>query len=200
MAIQAPFCAHCGEPFLSLEDYPETFTCTNCIDRQWHFQWARAGYRTEGQVREAILGFKYRDEYYRQGQLVQWLTEAFDRYAEKEKWDALVPVPLHYRRRRSRGFNQAVEIARGLGSARKMPVLNCLYRYRETLSQALLEKKARWENMDDAFRLKPGFDVRGRRLLLIDDVFTTGATANACAYALATADAGSIAVLTVARS
>ena len=96
--------------------------------------------------------------------------------------------------------NPKQAIAIGLSEARKVPVLNCLYRYRETVSQTKLERAARWENMSGAFRMKRGFDVRGRNLLVIDDVFTTGATVNACAQALAQAGAGQLAVLTVARS
>lgn len=197
--IEPPFCDQCGYPFPELEGHG-SFICTNCAERKWHFQWARAGYRTDGQVLEAIIGFKYRDEYYRQKHLVEWLTETFDRHVKHNDWDALVPVPLYHRRHRERGFNQAKEIARGLGINRKIPVLDCLYRYRETASQARLERSARWENMAGAFRLKAAFDVRGRNLLLIDDVFTTGATANACAHALRQAGAGQLAVLTVARS
>jgi ComF family protein len=151
-------------------------------------------------VLDAIVGFKYRDEYYRYGQLVAWLTKTFDRHALEGEWNGLVPVPLYHRRRRERGFNQAYEMAHGLGAERKLPVWDCLYRYRETPSQTGLERTARWENMIGAFRLKPGFDVRGRNLLLIDDVFTTGATTNACAQVLAKAGASRLAVLTIARS
>jgi len=170
------------------------------VDRKWHFKWARSGYRTEGQVLDAIIGFKYREEYYQQGRLVRWLTETFDRHAQPGEWHALVPVPLYHRRHRERGFNQAHEMAQGLASKRKIPVLDCLYRYRETVSQTKLERTARWENMSGAFQMKRGFDVRARNLLVIDDVFTTGATVNACAQALAKAGAGQLAVLTVARS
>jgi len=198
--IEGPFCRQCGYPYPSLENYGASFLCANCIDQDWHFEWARAGYRTEGEVLHAIIGFKYRDEYYQYSRLVEWLTEVFDLYARGGEWHALVPVPLYHRRRRERGFNQASEIARGLGAERKLPVWDCLYRYRETPSQTGLKRTARWENMEGAFHKKPGFDVRGRNLLLIDDVFTTGATTNACAQALAQAGAGRLAVLTVARS
>jgi len=150
-------------------------------------------------VLEAVIGFKYRDEYYREGQLIDWLTEVFDQHAGAG-WNALVPVPLYHRRHRQRGFNQALEMAYGLASRRKVPVSNCLYRYRETVSQARLSRKARWENMSGAFQMKRGFDVRGQNLLIIDDVFTTGATVNACAQALLHAGAHRLAVLTIARS
>lgn len=200
VSIEEPYCQQCGEPFPAMESYDGSFLCHNCSSQTWRFQWGRAGYRTEGQVLEAIVGFKYRKEYYQQPQLVAWLAETYDRHAANQAWDALVPVPLYHRRHRERGFNQAYEIARGLAKIRKIPVLDCLYRYRETLSQAKLPRKARWENMDNAFRLKPGFDVKEKNLLLVDDVFTTGATANACAQALAQSGAGRLAVLTIARS
>jgi ComF family protein len=198
--IERPFCRQCCEPFPALETYASDFLCYHCVEQTWHFQWARSAYRTEGQVLEAVIGFKYRDESYQYGRLVTWLTEVFDQYAASESWHGLVPVPLYHRRRRERGFNQAYEIARGLGKKRKIPVLDCLYRYRETVSQTRLERAARRENMNGAFRLKAGFDATGQRLLLIDDVLTTGATVNACAQALTQAGAGPLAVLTIARS
>jgi ComF family protein len=198
--IEAPFCRQCGYPYPALEGHAEDFVCYKCAERTWHFDFARAGYRTEGEVLNAIIGFKYRDEYYQHSRLVNWIAEAFDRHAAEHTWDALVPVPLYHLRHRERGFNQAHELARGLAGKRKVPILDCLYRYRETISQAKLERNARWQNMVGAFRLKPRFDVRGKHLLLIDDVFTTGATVNACAHALADAGAGRLAVLTVARS
>jgi ComF family protein len=198
--IERPFCEQCGYPYPALVGQGSTFVCAHCAEKKWYFKWARSGYRTEGQVLEAIIGFKYRDEYYQQGRLIRWLAETFDQHARTGKWHALVPVPLYHRRRRERGFNQAHEMARGLASQRKIPLLDCLYRYRETVSQTKLERTARWENMSGAFRMKQGFDVRGRNLLVIDDVFTTGATVNACAQALAQAGAGQVAVLTVARS
>lgn len=198
--IEPPYCRQCADPFPALEVYPADFLCSHCRQHQWRFQWARAGYRTEGQVHEAIVGFKYREQFYQLSQLTEWLTETYDRYAAENRWDGLVPVPLYHRRRRERGFNQARELAQGLAHQRKLKVFDCLYRYRETPSQTGLERKTRWQNMEGAFQMKPGFDVRGRNLLLIDDVFTTGATTNACAQVLAAAGAGQLAVLTVARS
>jgi ComF family protein len=198
--VEAPFCRQCGYPYAELPGNDLPFVCAHCAERRWHFEWARAGYRTGGQVHEAVIGFKYRDEYYQLSRLVGWLTEAFDLHAAGVRWDALVPVPLYHRRLRTRGFNQARELARGLGRARDIAVCDCLYRERETPSQTGLARHARWENMTGAFRLKGRFDVRSLNLLLIDDVFTTGATTNACARALGQAGAGRLAVLTVSRS
>jgi ComF family protein len=198
--IEAPFCRQCGDPYAALSGHDLPFVCSHCAERRWHFGWARAGYRTAGQVHEAVAGFKYHDEYYRLSQLVGWLTEAFDRHVTAGCWDALVPVPLYHRRLRTRGFNQARELARGLGRARNIAVCDCLERERETPSQTGLARPARWENMTGAFRMKGRFDVTRQNLLLIDDVFTTGATTNACARALRQAGSGRLAVLTVSRS
>jgi ComF family protein len=183
-----------------LKTHEAPYVCNDCAQQTWYFQRARAAFLTKGQVREAIVGFKYRDQYYQQKWLTEWLTGAFDRHFQADRWDALVPVPLYHRRHRERGFNQARELSRALASEREIPVLDCLYRYRETAPQATLDRSARWQNMSGAFQMKRGFDVGGRNLLLIDDVFTTGATVNACAQVLAEAGAGQLAVLTVARS
>jgi len=198
--IEAPLCRQCGLPFPALEDLTGDFVCGHCQQKEWSFLWARAGYLTAGQVHEAVVGFKYEEEFYRRAQLVNWLVETYDRFAAAEQWDGLVPVPLHHRRYRDRGFNQARELADGLGGARNVPVIDCLYRYRETDSQTGLRRNERWNNMKHAFLLKPKFDLRGKNLLIIDDVFTTGATVNACARVLAEAGASRLAVLTIARS
>ncbi len=200
MRITEPFCPRCGYPYPGLVESPVQPRCSDCADRRWSFEKARAACRTEGQVREAILGFKYAEHYFHRRQLIDWLTEAFDAHYHAADWDAVVPVPLYHRKLRERGFNQAAEIAQGLCSKRGLAFSDCLYRYRETISQTTLERSRRWENMAGAFRLKRRFDVTGLRLLIVDDVFTTGATVNACAQALAHAGAVRLAVLTVARS
>ena len=82
--IDEPFCRQCGESFPALKTNPSSFICTNCSQHDWHFEWARSSYHTGGQVLEAIIGFKYRQEYYHRAQLVDWLTGTFDRYAVNE--------------------------------------------------------------------------------------------------------------------
>ncbi len=196
--VVPPFCERCGYPYEHVPDRP--FVCSTCVDREWHFSHARAAFLTEGQPLEAIARFKYAQEFFRLGQLTDWLAGAFDQHMASERWDGLVPVPLFHRHLRARGFNQARELAAGLGRARGLPLRDCLKRVRETPSQVGLERHARWKNMQNAFRLKGRFDVTGQNLLLIDDVFTTGATTNACAQVLERAGAARLAVLTVSRS
>lgn len=118
--IEPPVCRQCGYPYPALEAH-DAFLCNNCVNKRWHFEWARSGYRTDGQVLEAVVGFKYRDQYYQRTRLIQWLTETFDQHAADSRWDALVPVPLYYRRHRERGFNQALEVARDWPPAVKYP-------------------------------------------------------------------------------
>ena len=160
--IEAPFCRQCGYPYAELPGNDLPFVCSHCAGRHWYFKWARAAYRSEVLVHVSVAGFKYRVEYYQLSRLVVWLTEAFDHHAADAHWDALVPVPLYHRRLRTRGFNQARELARGLGHARSIAVCDCLYRERETpcFADGLSPRHARWENMEGAFRLKGRFDVQ----------------------------------------
>jgi ComF family protein len=106
-----------------------------------------------------------------------------------------VPVPLHRRRRLARGFNQASDLARGLG----LPVLHALRRTRATQSQTDLPAASRHANVRGAFALRRRADVRGLRVVLVDDVSTTGATIEACARALREAGAQDVSALTAAR-
>jgi len=197
--VREPFCFLCGEPF-SGELNPAS-VCTNCRGRRWYLRQARAAYRAEGAVLEAIHRFKYSKQFHWLPRLSGWLADGFERfYATADPVvDVLVPVPLHPLRRRERGFNQAEELARRLGRRYGLPVWKVLERRKATKTQASLRRSERLRNQRAAFALKRGFDVRGRRLLVIDDVFTTGSTINACAQVLHKAGAERIDALTVAR-
>ncbi len=169
------------------------------VARRWSFSWAHGQYEAMGQVREAVIGFKFSGQYHQRPYLVAWLKEGFDYMAAGEEWDGFVPVPLHRLRKRERGFNQAEELALGLSEATEIPLLQPLQRVVATRQQALLTRAQRWENIRGAFSLAPKADVKGKRLILIDDVLTTGATVETCARVLKKAGAAEVAVLTVAR-
>jgi ComF family protein len=109
--------------------------------------------------------------------------------------EIVVPVPLHWRRRRRRGFNQAEALARNLG----LPCRNALRRRRSTPSQTDLPAAERQRNVRDAFALRRGAEVNGRIVLIVDDVATTGATIEACARVLRAAGAQEVRALTAAR-
>ncbi len=194
------FCQRCGESYEG--DIEGMFRCSNCAGRTWYISRARAAYRAEKKVREILHEFKYQRQFHHLPCLAGWLQEGFERFYQQEpedRWDGLVPVPLYPVRRRERGFNQAEELARMLGKSTGLPVLDVLTRIKKTETQARLRRSERLRNQLNAFDLKSGFDLRGKRLLIIDDVFTTGATINACARILKKAGAGDLAALTVAR-
>lgn len=113
-----------------------------------------------------------------------------------DSFDALVPVPLHPKRLTERGFNQAELLAQAVGEQKSIPVLPALKRLRETGQQAKLEKELRIKNMEDAFQTCD--KVKGMRLMLVDDVCTTGATARACIKALLRSGAKSVSLLVAA--
>ncbi|MEM6820366.1 MAG: ComF family protein [Verrucomicrobiota bacterium] len=197
-SVKPPFCQLCGEPYegqISTE-----FSCTNCHSRRWWIRQARAAYRAEGDVKAYIRGFKYSGKWHYLPTLGDWLVEGYDTYYRDGGYTGLVPIPLHWLRYYQRGFNQAKELARRLATHSGIPVLDVLKRHQPTRVQASLRRLDRLRNCRHAFCLRnPKFEGKEQRLLIIDDVFTTGATANACAKVLRDAGCREINVLTVAR-
>ncbi|HKD09958.1 MAG TPA: ComF family protein [Bryobacteraceae bacterium] len=118
---------------------------------------------------------------------------------DDKPFDFIVPVPLHWRKRWSRGFNQAELLAREVARKRGTPVVRVLRRKKPTATQAGLTSAGRKRNVVSAFALRSAADVRGKRILLVDDVMTTGATANACANVLKRGGAKSVSLATLAR-
>jgi ComF family protein len=147
-------------------------------------------------LRELIHLYKYGRVKPLAGPLGELLAAALPR---EEPFDAVVPVPLHWRRQWQRGFNQSELLARAIARRSGIPVVRALRRVRPTLTQAGLSNTDRRRNVAAAFRCRGARRVEGRRILLIDDVMTTGATAAACALALKRAGARKVALLTVAR-
>jgi ComF family protein len=148
----------------------------------------------EGTLRKLIHLFKYGGMRRLAKPLGDLLAEALP--GDRE-FDAVVPVPLHWRRRWQRGFNQSKLLGKAIARRRGIPLIDGLRRAGATRSQAGLSGSARRENVAGAFRARRR--VTGLRILLIDDVMTTGATAGACARALKRAGAQSVSVLSLAR-
>jgi ComF family protein len=116
-----------------------------------------------------------------------------------QSFDAIVPVPLHWRRQWQRGFNQSELLANGVAKRLGIPSIKALRRVRPTQTQAGLSNAGRRKNVAAAFRIRRRCSVKGKRILLIDDVMTTGSTAAACALALKRAGATKVVLLTIAR-
>jgi ComF family protein len=152
----------------------------------------------EGVLRELIHLLKYGKVKTLAQPLGGFLAAALPR---DERFDAVTAVPLHWRRQWQRGFNQSELLARVLSRRSGIPVISVLRRVRSTASQAGLSGTRRRRNVATAFaaRRQAGRLVDGKRILLIDDVMTTGSTAAACALALKRAGAARVAILSLAR-
>jgi ComF family protein len=150
----------------------------------------------EGPLRGLIHLFKYSGMKPLARPLAAFLERAIP---VDQAFDAVVAVPLHWRKRWDRGFNQAELLAKRVARRRGVPLLNALKRKRATEVQATLASAGRRRNVAGAFSIRSKADVKGKRILLIDDVMTTGATAGACASVLKRAGAKSVSLVTLAR-
>jgi competence protein ComFC len=197
--ISAPFCEKCSEPFDG--SIKGAFTCANCAHRTIYFEAAVAAYRGRGIVRQIVHEFKYGRQIYLRHLVARWLQAALDdeRLCGR-RFDVVVPVPLHPARQRERGFNQASLLAELLSVQISIRVKPLLERTRYTTTQTALDRSERMENLHNAFRLRKNANVRGLRVLLVDDVLTTGSTLNECARVLKRAGAFSVHAATAARA
>ncbi len=197
--LSAPQCAQCGLPFPHA--LGEGVKCAACIARPPPFTHARAAVAYDDASRDLILSFKHADRLEAVPLFARWInTAARDALADA---DALVPVPLHWLRLASRRYNQAAVLAHAISKLTRTPVeTGLLARTRATLSQGEMPSaRARAKNVVRAFAVaeeaKPR--LRAQKLVLVDDVLTTGATLSACAKTLLRAGAGSVSVVTLAR-
>jgi ComF family protein len=198
--VPAPVCPRCGRPFGSPESLaasPE-HECWTCRKDPPDFDQALAAGLFEGPLREAIHVYKYRPLMSLGRPLAEWMTE---RVRKVERLDMVMPVPLHASRLRIRGFNQALLLARVASEAYAVPLAyDNIVRTRPTRPQVELSGKERAVNVSGAFALRRSCDVEGKRVLIVDDVLTTGATMNECSRALRKAGAAAVVALTLART
>ena len=173
------FCTVCRTPFCNPYPLDAAGRCALCRLGLRSFDAAYCYGAYEGALRELIHLFKYAGMRPLAAPLGELLSAALPR---QDRFDLVVPVPLHWRRRWSRGFNQSELLARLTARRCGIAMRNVLRRTRATGAQAGLSNSRRRRNVADAFRARES--VAGRRVLLVDDVLTTGATANACAAAL----------------
>jgi competence protein ComFC len=196
--IKPPFCDRCGLPFPG--DITAEFECTNCRELELHFRSARSAVTTGGPVLEAIHRYKYQRALWFENFLSDLLIRQAEPELRQETWDWLVPVPLYPTKEREREFNQAERLARRLSVATRIPVnTGLLKRVLPTQTQTRLTRQQRAANVLKAFALRDVSKLNGERIVLLDDVFTTGATTSACARVLRKAGAGEVCVWTVAR-
>jgi ComF family protein len=196
--VKPPFCERCGLPFPG--DITTAFECTNCRDAELHFSSARSAVIAKDVALEVIHRYKYNRALWFEPFLADLLIRASAGELNRDKWDIIVPVPLHSTKEREREFNQAERLARRLSHATGISLNNdCLQRIEPTLTQTKLTREQRAKNVHRAFAAQPNLQLNGARVVLVDDVFTTGATTSACAGILKAAGAGDVCVWTVAR-
>jgi ComF family protein len=193
-----PVCARCGRELPGAFD--TVMPCAACRLGVSAFDMARAPWTYAGPMRDAVRQFKY----HRRWRIGRWLAGEMASTARRhfpiDELDAVLPVPPHWTKRVARGFNPVGDLARTVSDALGKPCLSsALRRTRWTKTQTRLPSSARARNVAGAFAASAA-KTRGRTLLLIDDVLTSGATADACAKALKAAGASRVFVLTAAQT
>jgi len=195
--LGAPCCACCGLPFDFALD--ASALCGACARSHPPFARARAVMRYDEHSRRLVLAFKHGDRLHMAPAFGVWMRRAGAELLADA--DALVPVPLHWTRLFRRRYNQAAVLAQAIHAAGGPPVgVDWLIRRRRTPSQGKRNAAARERNVQGAFRANPNRAIKGRRIVLIDDVFTTGATVGECARVLRRAGAERVDVLTLSRT
>ncbi len=196
--VESPFCVCCGDPVAG--DVQHDFTCFACSRKTPHFNFARSAVRYEGAVGEALRLLKYNNALWGVDDLAALLFACVRAEYSGIDFDFVTSVPLYSSRRRARGYNQSdllgVSLACRMGCRYKEKSVR---RVRATVTQTGLTAPQRTANVFGAFRAGFFSRLNGRKILLVDDVMTTGATVNACAGALKKGGAESVHVITVAR-
>lgn len=198
--LEAPVCEGCGAAFEMDGGVFADARCAACLARPYAFERARAACVYDSASRDMILRFKHGDQQQFAPLFARWIARAAAPLVAEA--DAVAPIPLHRMRLLARRFNQAAEIARPLAATAGLAYLpDALTRVRATDSQGGKSGRGRRENVRGAFAVTSAGarQVKGRRILLIDDVLTTGATGEACAKALLAAGARAVDLAVIAR-
>jgi len=197
--IEPPFCSICGIPFISKE--VDNHPCGPCTVKRKYFTMARASGYYEGALREAIHRWKYEGKIHITPFLGDWMAEELYRYWDSDLFDFLISVPLHIKRLRERGFNQALLLVKELNRRTGIPYRNnLLKKQRPTIPQVNLSGREREREVRGSFYLIEKEVVEGKSILLVDDVYTTGATVNECSKVLLAGGAKQVDVLTLAHA
>lgn len=206
--IVGPLCKKCGIPVLSQDREGSGFTyiCGICRQREWHYDLARSVYIFDGPVKAAIHLMKYQGHFLMGRWLGNKMTQIIaegDYYKEKDKTTEcmIIPVPLSPERLRQREFNQSDVLACSVGRALDLPVYSgLLERLNGDRPQVGLTTKERWSNVRGRFLVSSPERVINKRIILVDDVMTTGATVNECSRTLKQKGASAVDVWTLARA
>ena len=202
--IREPICSCCGYPLIQTESAPDGALCAPCLlrapDRPAPLI-VRSIAVYSRNVREAVLRVKFGGQAPVARSLSHYMTDHYHRFYPADAFQSILPVPLHPNRLREREFNQCVLLARPLAVRLGIPLdLDGVERIRHTLPQSASTEADRRKNLRGAFRVRRPERVKGRSILLLDDVYTTGATLEELARTLLSAGARRVSGLTLARS
>jgi len=202
--VNPPYCLSCSKPFLpseTFQSFPFSF-CLECQKEPPYFKRVFVPTLYDGVMKKAIHLFKYD----RKINIIQGMKRIIKVYLDRNRstfphLDLVVPVPLHRKKLKERGFNQAELLAKVIARHLNLKLVkNSLGRIKPTRVQAKLSKRERIENMRKAFLVKNAEEFRGRSVLLVDDVYTTGTTVNEIAKILKRTKAKEVYVFTLARA
>lgn len=199
--IHAPICFVCGVPADISYDYPqEEFSCGVCRQNPYGFDRARSLGHYDTVLRELIHHFKYQKQLGVLSDIDCLLENYFSKYGKEYLDFTVSPIPLHFHKMRERGFDQAFLLARQVAGILRAPLESALLkRVTATSAQATKTKAERAQNIKGAFEINRPEKVVGKKVLLVDDVFTTGATANEAAKILKKAGAEKVYIFTLGR-
>jgi competence protein ComFC len=197
--IEPPFCQRCGSIFPG--EITSTFQCGNCRNLELEFSYARAVATADGVLLDILHRYKYENALWVEPFVTKLFVDGAGPNVKTDNWDMIVPVPLHPRRQKEREFNQAEVLGRALSRATDIPLeTSLLQRTIDTRSQTRLPRAERSKNVRDAFRFRrQKGELAGKRIIVVDDVLTTGATTNACTRLLRQNGAEEVCVWTLAR-
>ncbi len=196
--VQAPFCESCGDPVPGHIDHQ--YRCVFCSRNPPHFDGARSAVRYQGAIGTGLRSIKYHGATWLLPDMSRLLSACVRTHYDLLPVEGVCYVPLHAVKERERGFNQAERLARALATERGWSVMrSALRRTKDHGSQTRLTAKQRAANVAGVFEVANNNAVKGKCLLLVDDVMTTGATVNECARILKQAGAASVYAVTVAR-
>lgn len=194
--VKEPRCFKCGKPI----EVQEQEYCKDCAGSSFHYIRGFALWIYEGAARKSIAAFKYRGRREYVSFYGEELMRAYGKELKRLCFDAVVPVPVYKEKERLRGYNQAELLAKEIGKALNVPVkTKALLRVRSTKPQKGLDYKERQKNLEGAIQFFPD-DCKGGmlgRILLVDDIYTTGSTIEACTKSLLQAGAGEVYFITL---
>lgn len=206
--IYPPTCGICGK-------IDESFLCKKCykiLDKQAEFGIQRYKnnentfdehlyiFKYEGIIRRYILKYKFQDKSYLYKTFVNFLLKNEKLFEILKSYDTIIPVPVSKKREKERGYNQSFLLAKEISKITEINIeTNCLFKTKNIIEQSKLNKEDRMKNIQGVYKLKQGNKLNNKKIILLDDIYTTGSTVNECCKILKTANPNKIGVLTIAK-